>query len=447
MRKFALLFAVFALLVNTPSARAQNGDELKKILERLDKLESENQSLRTEVRELRTKLEGPTAPPAEPALPSVEERLEVAEKRIDEQAQTKVEMTQRFPLKLSGMVLFNTFATMRHNGGNDISTAASLAPSRLNAGISIKQSILGLKFEGPKSIWGAKVNANLFMDFYDGNVEGNTLSPRIRTGAVSLDWESQSIRFAYDKPIFSPREPTSLATVGIAPLTSAGNLWRWQPQVRFEQRFQLKSNTTFKAQVGVMQTSDDFGSAAGALVERRRPALQGRFELSQSLGGERRFEIASGFSTSQTHLRTIGQTIPSRLFSVDWLMRPMDKTELTGMFWSGENIHHFGVLRNGLRVLATGRAIPVHSQGGWAQWSVMPTNRITFNFMAGIHDDRNADLATGQNARNRQAAANIIYRIAPNVVISFEGANFRSLYLGQGTRVNQRYDLAIAYMF
>ena len=106
-----------------------------------------------------------------------------------------------------------------------------------------------------------------------------------------------------------------------------------------------------------------------------------------------------------------------------------------------------GALRNGLRVLTNGRAIPVHSQGGWAQWSIMPTNRITFNFMAGIHDDRNSDLAAGQNARNRQAAGNIMFRIAPNVVISFEGANFRSLYLGQGTRVNQRYDLAIAYMF
>ena len=442
MGKLALYLAVFAFLAN-----GQDSADLKKILERLDKLESENLSLRNEVRELRTKLEGPTPPPAEPAMPSVEERLDVAEKRIDEQAQTKVEMSQRFPLKITGMALFNTFANMRHSGGNDFSTTASLAPSRMNSSLSLKQSIIGLKFDGPLSVLGAKVSGNLFMDFYDGNIEGNTITLRIRTGSLDLDWASRSLRFGYEKPIFSPREPNSLANVGVSPLTSAGNLWRWQPQVRFEQRIRLAPTTMLKAQIGIMQTSEDVGSAAGALVDRRRPATQGRFEISHDFETGTRIEFAPGFSASQTHLRTNGQTIPSRLFSLDWLIRPVEKLELTGIFWSGQNIQHMGALRNGLRVLSNGRAIPVHSQGGWAQWSIMPTNRITFNLMAGIHDDRNSDLAAGQNARNRQAAGNIMFRIAPNVVISFEGANFRSLYLGQGTRVNQRYDLAIAYMF
>ena len=442
MGKLAFHLAAFCFIAN-----GQDAADLKKILERLDKLESENRSLRNEVRELRTKLEGPSPPPAEPAMPSIEERLDVAEKRIDEQAQTKVEVSQRFPLKITGMALINGFANMRHNGGNDFSTTASFAPARMNSSLSLKQSIIGLKFDGPLSVLGAKVSGNIFMDFYDGNIEGNTISPRIRTGALDLDWTSRSLRFGYEKPIFSPREPSSLANVGVSPLTSAGNLWRWQPQVRFEQRFKLAAATMFKAQVGIMQTSEDVGSAAGALVDRRRPATQGRFEFSHDFGGGQRIEFAPGFSVSQTHLCTNGQTIPSRLFSMDWLIRPMEKIELTGIFWNGENIQHMGALRNGLRVLANGIAIPVHSQGGWAQWSILATNRITLNLMAGIHDDRNADLASGQNARNRQAAGNIMFRIAPNVVISFEGANFRSLYLGQGTRVNQRYDLAIAYMF
>ena len=162
MRNLALYLVACAVLV-----RGQDSADLKKILERLDKLESENQSLRTEVRELRTKLEGPVPPPTEAALPSVEERLEVAEKRIDEQAQTKVEMSQRFPLKLSGMVLFNTFAIMRHNAGNDFNSTASLAPSRMNSAVSLKQSVIGLKFDGPRSVLGAKVSANLFMDFWE----------------------------------------------------------------------------------------------------------------------------------------------------------------------------------------------------------------------------------------------------------------------------------------
>ena len=424
----------------------QDSADLKKILERLDNLERENKALRDEVRGLRIKLEGPTPLPVEEAKPSVEERLDVTERRVEEQAQTKVEATQKFPLRLTGMALFNTYAIMRHNGGADYSTTASLAPSRMNAAVSLKQSIIGIKYDGPLTVLGAKVSGNIFMDFWDGNIEGTTLTPRIRTGAIDFAWSSSSVRFGYEKPIFSPRDPNSLANVGVSPLTSSGNLWRWQPQVRFEQRFQLSSATTFKAQVGIMQTSDDLGSAFGALVDRRRPAPQGRFELAYT-HGDRRIEIAPGFSTSQTHLRTTGQSIPSRLVSIDWLVRPVRQLELTGIFWSGENIQHMGALRNGLRVLPSGVAIPVHSQGGWAQWSIAATNRLTFNLMGGIHDDRNSDLASGQNARNRQATANVMFRIAPNVVLSFEAEHLRSLYLNQGTRINQRYDLAIAYMF
>ena len=40
-----------------------------------------------------------------------------------------------------------------------------------------------------------------------------------------------------------------------------------------------------------------------------------------------------------------------------------------------------------------------------------------------------------------------MFRIAPNVVLSFEAEHLRTLYLGLGTRINQRYDMAIAYMF
>ena len=442
MRSLAAAFLAGALCT-----WGQESSDLKQILERLEKLERENKVLREEVRELRTKLEGPTPLPTEPAKPSVEERLEIAERRVDEQAQTKVEATEKFPLHLTGMALFNTFAIMRHNAGNDYNTTASLLPSRRNAAVSLKQSIIGLKFDGPKSVLGAKVSGNIFMDFWDGNLETAVLSPRIRTGALNLDWSSRSLRFGYEKPIFSPREPNSLANVGVSPLTSAGNLWRWQPQVRFEQRFTLAPSTTLKAQVGIMQTSDDLGSAFGALVERRRPATQGRFELSHTFANERRIEIAPGFSFSQTHLRTNGQTIPSRLISVDWLVAPFQYLELTGIFWSGQNIHHMGALRNGLRVLSNGTGIPVHSQGGWAQGSIPVTNRLTFNLMGGIHDDRNADLAPGQVARNRQATGNIMFRIAPNVVLSFEAEHLRTLYLGLGTRINQRYDMAIAYMF
>ena len=65
---------------------------------------------------------------------------------------------------------------------------------------------------------------------------------RLRTAAISLDWKNTSLLFGQDKPIISPRDPTSLAQVGVSPLTGAGNLWLWQPQIRLEQRFSLGEN-------------------------------------------------------------------------------------------------------------------------------------------------------------------------------------------------------------
>src|ERR1022692_3172343 len=68
--------------------------------------------------------QGPnSAPAAVQATP--EERLDIQERRIDEQAQTKVEASQRFPIRLTGMALFNTFLDSAQSGGVDYPTVAA----------------------------------------------------------------------------------------------------------------------------------------------------------------------------------------------------------------------------------------------------------------------------------------------------------------------------------
>ncbi len=59
-----------------------------------------------------------------------------------------------------------------------------------------------------------------------------------------------------DKPIFNPREPSSLAQVGVSPLTGAGNLWLWLPQARVEQDFAFTNYTGLRARVGVVETHE-----------------------------------------------------------------------------------------------------------------------------------------------------------------------------------------------
>ena len=234
LKKLGAALCLFSALL---SAQSQPSPELKSILDRLDRLEQENRSLSEQVKELRSELaaaRGEAAPAAAPAAaqPSTEERLDVQQRQIEEQAQTKVEASQKFPIRLTGMALFNTFLDSRQNGGAAYPTVA--APGTELAGATLRQTIVGLEFSGPRTFLGGTVRGSVYMDFSSGSAPlAQTM--RLRTGSIELDWKSRSILVGVEKPIFNPREPDSLAQVAISPLTGAGNLWLWIPQVRLEQ--------------------------------------------------------------------------------------------------------------------------------------------------------------------------------------------------------------------
>jgi hypothetical protein len=421
-------------------------------VERLNRLEQENTRLRTELTDLRAQIDvlrNPQPTAQGPAVrATVEERLDIAERRIEEQAQTKIEGSQRIPIRFSGMLLSNLSRSGPHSGGNDIPTTASVATGRRPAGLTFRQSIIGMEYQGSQSVLGARVRGSLFADFFEGLAESSSgYSPfRIRTASLALDWNSTSVSFGIDKPLVSPRDPNSFSYFGISPLTAAGNLWRWQPQVRVEHRLSLGPADKLRAQGAIFQTYEELGVEIGYRypIERRRPGLQGRFEYSHSFDENRRIEFAPAFHTSDTHAG--GQSIPSRLLSFDWFANPWSKLEITGTYFMGRNIHHFGALRQSFTVPADGRVVPVHSRGGWAQLSFPVTPRVTLNIFGGIHDDRNRDLTEGIGV-NRNGAANIQYRIAPNVIVSLEAMQIRTNYLGPGIFKNNRYDLAVAYLF
>ncbi len=75
------------------------------------------------------------------------------------------------------------------------------------------------------------------------------------------------------------------------------------------------------------------------------------------------------------------------------------------------------------------------------------TQRLAFDFFAGTQDDRNADLVSGYIGANRAYYGNVQYRIAPNVILSLEAGQVRTLYLGPGYKLNNHYDVAVAYLF
>jgi hypothetical protein len=272
---------------------------------------------------------------------------------------------------------------------------------------------------------------------------------RLRTASIQIDWKTRSFMVGLEKPIFNPRDPSSLARVGVSPLTGAGNLWLWLPQARFEQDVRWSSTGGLRAQIGIVQTREtgSYENAASATqVERLRPSLEGRFELYQGFGGERRIEIAPGFHTSKTHIT--GFSIPSNIFSLDWLFRFAGPVEFTGAFYKGSNVAHLGTggSRQGFGYNGT-TPIPIHTFGGWGQLTVKPVQRVAFHFFSGQMDDRDRELDRGALGKNIVWGGNVFYYLAPNVIASFEATQTRSRYIGTSLLHNNHYDLALAYLF
>jgi hypothetical protein len=437
---------------------------MREILNRLDRLEKDNQTLSEEVRALRRELatlRAPApanAPGAEVASDghgtaateqqSAEDRLDVHQNRIDELAQTKVEASQKFPIRITGMALFNASVNGRHNNDADNPTTASLAPGDATGGGTLRQSTIGLLFDGPRTFAGGKVSGSFYLDFFGGTTASLNHLVRLRTAGIHLDWTNTSVMIGQDKPLISPRDPDSLAQVGVSPLTGAGNLWLWQPQARVEQRFGLGSDGGIVAQLAVFQTSFlNSGGDASTYVpanEYSRPGAEGRVELWRRWAETGRLEIAGGVHVNRNRVGQV--SVPTDVYSMDWFFRPLPRLEFSGMFFHGRNVSVLGALR-GFTVLPDGRILPVRSNGGWAQMHIPVTNRVAFNLYGGQQSNYESDILAGSISSNAAYFANVMYRLAPNVILSFEGGQVRTTYFRIGNRLNDHYDLAIAYLF
>jgi hypothetical protein len=346
------------------------------------------------------------------------------------------------------MLLFNTYLNSKQDGVDQYPTVAAPRAEYSYGGASLRQSILGFDYRGPE-VFGGKLHASLLMDFFGGSGQALDQALRIRTATMQIDWKTRSLTMGVDKPIFSPREPSSLAQVGVSPLTGAGNLWMWIPQVKLEQKFLLSDTSGVTAQMGVVQTREVPYVATTQVVEVEpaRPGMEGRAEFWHDFGAGRRVELAPGFHVSASHVNYC--IVPSRLFSMDWLVIPWRKLEITGALFKGENVTHLGTggVGQGFLVVGDQHVTPLPSQGGWAQLTVPVMDRLSFHFFGGLQDDRDAALSAGQIARNLAFGANFFYRLAPNVIVSLETSQVRTSFIQIAHRLNNHYDLAIAYLF
>jgi len=447
----------FVLVILAVKVCAQESAEssavMSQILARLDSLEKENKELLQDIQSLRQELASShSAAPAaaiadsgKPDQPTLDERVSVQERRTAEQAQTKVEAAHKFPIQLGGMLLFNAFANSR---SAEYSGTTDLLNGPNTAGATVRQTLLGLNFEGPQLPGDGRVNGFITMDFYGGGSDPEYTRLRLRRADVSLDWKNRSFSVGQDKPLISPYQPDSLAEVGVPPLASAGNLWLWLPQARYEERHNLGTSTGLKAQLSLMQTEESYAAVPPSLVstlEQARPALEGRFAFWHKFDDKRRFEFAPGFHVSTTHVG--GTSVASRLGSFDWLIVPAFHLQISGTVFKGENVASLGALGNGFAITPTGNVRPVNSTGGWAQVAIPVTGRLTFNIYSGLEDDQSPFLTASSIVHNWTYASNVMYHLSSNVVVSAEALQMRTRsFFGVGGLQNH-YDLAIGYLF
>jgi hypothetical protein len=464
--------AIVLVLAAAPILRAQSAGDTNQIMDRLARLEQQNAQLIEEVRLLRTQvsaLQGKAAPPATAveqtpatsATPpaSIEDALAVQQARIDEQEQSKVEAAHKLPLRITGMVLFNAFDNTNVYTGPYSGTPGS-APYGPQAGGTLNQSIIGLDYQSPNAILGAKVHGDLFVDFfgnatyaqmpggYAAGSNGEWPMPRLRTGEISLDWGSRSLTVGIDKPLVSPLTPDSFAQVAVPALSGAGNLWYWEPQARFEQKVQLPDNHTLRLQAALYSTYEPpyyVQAEYAPTLALNRPGWEGRIEFGHRADDDSSFDFGAGFHFSDTHVA--GQTVTSDVFSLDGQYRMARWWNLEGTFFGGQDLAALGGAGPGFSIFPDEIARPVHGEGGWLQLTLIPASRLSFHLFGGEQSNRESDLWGNQITSGAAFAGNVYYQLAPNVFAAFEAAQMRTDWSFSGYHLRNQYDLSLAYLF
>src|ERR1035437_2561807 len=153
----------------------------------IEQSQRKRQQLQQQLVELRQQMAGVSG--ASPALPDVrattaansgeassaadtmatiEERQQTTEAAVRLHDQTKVESTSKYPVRLTGLILFNGFLNKGVPDNTDLPAYALRATSTSgngSLGAGLRQTILGIEGDGPR-IGGARTSANVNIDFF-----------------------------------------------------------------------------------------------------------------------------------------------------------------------------------------------------------------------------------------------------------------------------------------
>jgi len=176
--------------------------------------------------------------------------------------------------------------------------------------------------------------------------------------------------------------------------TAAGNLWYWQPQIRIEQRFAFGESAGLKAQLGVIQTNEGAATVPNQYTSSLSSARRA-WKAGSNSG--RASPMARGLNSPWISCQPDaidGGSVPSRVYSFDWLIRPFSRVDLTGTWFYNQNSTVLGGLAPWMVFFPNGDIRPVTGSAEWAQLTIRATNRISLNFYGGEASNHRSDLSS-----------------------------------------------------
>ena len=461
--------------------------------QQIEQSQRQMQQLQQELLELRQQMAATgavstTPPNASTSAPStaspdasaaaVEERVQALEAEVKLHDQTKVESSSKYPVRLTGLILFNGFLNKGVPDNTDLPASALRATTTSgngDLGAGVRQTILGIQGDGPR-FYGARTSADVNIDFFSsvsytsyGTSAGVV---RMRTASIDMDWAKDSVEVGFVAPLISPLSPASFATVAEPSLAGAGNLWTWAPQLRYTHRFPLQDGNRLQFEFGLWD-SPSAGYNANQLFRTASPAElaeQPAYEsrISYAAAGDRGLQLGvGGYYSRQAYPGYQGyvgtENLDSWAGTADWRLPLARHFELSGEGYRGRSI---GGLGGGVYKDAVTGTNPItganvlrglNAIGGWTQFKTRFGSSLETNFSIGLDDGFASDFhalvlpstATGTQlrARNKMVVGNLIFRPKTYIILSPEYRRIWTWQISGPASTLDVFTLSIGYQF
>ncbi|MFY9853000.1 MAG: hypothetical protein WAK26_03875, partial [Terracidiphilus sp.] len=394
-------------------------------------------------------------------LNEIKEQQAIEGSQIATLDMTKVETESKYPLKVSGLILFNGFVNTRQV---DIAASPAYAlPGSGSTGLSLRQTVLGLDARGPH-LFGATSHADLRVDFFAYAAQSSYASSgvlRMRTAHAEFNWQNTEAFVELDRAILEPNAPSSLVAVGQPELAWAGNLWSWNPQAGVSHQFVLSDASRIKAQAALIDTSDPQPPGYASA-----PAPATQTELSRWPGTEARIAFQHGENGIGPEIGVGGYFSPHRTLEGDrfdaWagtvdLRLPLTRHfEITTNAYRGQALAGLGgggyvnYLYQYFGSTEVARALS--DAGGWTQLKARAGKRVEMNTGYGIDNPfakeiQAAALSYPELARNRSFFSNAIFSPSAYLLFSLEYKRLWSNYNTGPTNFSDVIGIGAGYRF